>query len=80
MILIISAISPIKVPMYIITSIIAISAIAVSNRYLQARPLPYFSSSYSLASGNNWSSANKTTNLTNLTGSYSSTKSYRSSR
>ena len=73
-------ISPIKVSMSIIISITAISATAVSNRYLQGWPLPYFNSSYSSALGNNWGSASKNTSLTNLTGSYSLTKSYRSSR
>ena len=47
----ISAISPVKVPMSIIVSVIAVSATAVSNRYLRGRPLPYFSSSYSSALG-----------------------------
>jgi len=48
----ISAISPIKVPISIIASIAAVSATAVSNRYLQGRPLPCFSSGYSLVLGN----------------------------
>ena len=49
----ISVISPIKVLMSIIVFIAAVSAIAISNKYLQGQPLPYFSSSCSLALGNN---------------------------
>ena len=44
---------PIKVSMSIIISITAISATAVSNRYLQGWPLPYFSNSCNSALGNN---------------------------
>jgi len=38
--------------MSIIASVIAVSIIAVSNRYLRGQPLPRFSGSYSLALGN----------------------------
>ena len=48
-----SVISPIKVPISIIVSITAVSATAVNNRYLWGQPLPYFSGSCGLASGNN---------------------------
>ena len=47
------AILPMGVPIFIIIFVTAVSAIAVSNGYLQGRPLPYFSSSCSLALGNN---------------------------
>jgi hypothetical protein len=47
----ISAILPVRASISIIASITAVSAIAVSNRYLRGRPLPRFSGSYSLASG-----------------------------
>jgi hypothetical protein len=66
--------------MSIIASIIAVSATAISNRYLWGRPLPCFSGSYSLALGNDWGLASKGTSLANLIDSYSLTKSYRSSR
>ena len=74
-------------PVFIIASIIAAFATAVSNGYLQGRPLPYFSSSCNSASGNGWglankgtSSASKGTSSAGLTGSRSSTGSYRSGR
>ena len=76
----ISAISPVKVPMSTVAPVTAVSATAVSNRYLWGRPLPYFSSSYSSALGNNWGLASKDTSLINLTGSYSLTRSYKSSK
>jgi len=38
--------------MSIVASVIAVSATAVSNRYLRGRSLPYFGGSYSLALGN----------------------------
>ena len=76
----ISAILPVKVLIFIIVSIIAVSATAVSNGYLQGQPLPYFSSSYSSALGDSWGSANKGTSLVNSTGSYSLTRSYRFSK
>ena len=66
--------------MSIIVSITAISATAVSNRYLQGRPLPYFNSSCSSALGNNWGLASKGTNLANSTGSCNLTRSYKSSK
>jgi len=49
----ISIISPVIVSMFIIASVIAVSAMAVSNRYLWGRPLPRFSGSCGLALGNN---------------------------
>ena len=49
----ISVISLVKVFISIIVSIIAVSAIAVSNRYLWGQPLPHFSNKYGLALGNN---------------------------
>ena len=49
----ISIISPIKAFISIIVSVTVVSATAISNKYLQGRPLPYFNSSYSLNLGNN---------------------------
>ena len=49
----ISAILPVKVPVSIIASIAAVSAKAISNGYLQGRPLPRFSSGYGLVLGDN---------------------------
>jgi hypothetical protein len=49
----ISVISPIRVPISIIASVTAVSATAVSNRYLRGRPLPRFGGSYSSALSNN---------------------------
>ena len=69
-----------KVPVSIIVSITAASATAVSNRYLQGRPLPYFNSSCGSALGDSQGLANKGTNLASLTGSHSSTGSYRFSK
>ena len=80
MILAISAILSMKVLIFIIVSVTAISAIAVSNRYLQGRPLPYFNSSYGSALGDSWGSANKSTDLVSLTGSRGSTRSYGSGK
>ena len=68
----ISAISPIKAPMSIIASVTAVSATAVSNRYLWGRPLPRFSSNCGLAS--------EGTGSADSTGSRGSTGSYRSSK
>jgi hypothetical protein len=48
-----SVISPVKAPMSIIASVIAVSVTAVSNRYLRGRPLPCFGGSCGLALGNN---------------------------
>ena len=53
MILAISTISPVKVLMSIIVFITAMSAMAVSNKYLWGRPLPHFNNSCSSALGNN---------------------------
>ena len=47
--LLFSAILPVNAPVFIIASVITVSAIAVSNRYLWGRPLPYFSGSCGLA-------------------------------
>ena len=49
----ISTVLPVKAPISFIVSITAISVIAISNKYLQGQPLPYFSSSCGLALGNN---------------------------
>ena len=49
----ISIISPVRAPISIIASIIAVSATAVSNRHLRGRPLPRFGGSCGLALGNN---------------------------
>ena len=76
----ISVILPVKIPISIIASVTAVSATAINNKYLQGQPLPCFGGSYSSALGNNWGSANKDTSLANSTGSYSLTKSYRSSK
>ena len=75
-----STILPVKALMSIVVSITAVSATAVSNRYLWGQPLPYFSSSCGSALGNNWGLASEGTNLANLTGSCGLTGSYRSSR
>jgi len=48
----ISTISPVRASMSIIASVTAVSATAISNRYLQGRPLPCFGGSYGLALGN----------------------------
>ena len=80
MILAISVISPIKVLMFIIVSITAVSATAVSNGYLRKQPLPYFSSSCGSALGNNWGLVSKSTSLANLIGSCGLTRSYRSNK
>ena len=69
-----------KVPISTIVPVTAVSATAVSNRYLQKQPLPYFSNSYSSASGDSWGLANKDTNSASLIGSYSLTKSYKSNK
>ena len=69
-----------KAPMSIIASITAVSATAVSNGYLRGQPLPYFSSNCGSALGNNWGLASKGTSLADLTGSYSLTRSYKSSK
>ena len=50
---VISVILPVKAPVSIVASITAASATAVSNGYLQGRPLPHFNSSCGLALGNN---------------------------
>ena len=76
----ISVISLIKAPISIIVFITAVSAIAVNNKYLWGRPLPYFSSNYGLALDNNWGSASKSISLANLMDFYSLTKSCGSSR
>ena len=76
----ISAILPVKVSISIIVSVIAISATAISNRYLLGQPLPYFSSSCGSALGNSWGLASKGTNLVGLIDFYSLTKSYRSNK
>ena len=76
----ISAILPVKAFISIIVSITAVSATAISNKYLQGQPLPYFSSSCSSALGNNWGLASKGISSANLTGSYGSTRSYKSSK
>ena len=78
--LVIPVILLVEVPISIIASVTTVSATAVSDRYLWRRPLPYFSGSYSLASGNNWGSANKGTNSADLISSCGLTKSYRSSK
>ena len=59
----------VKVLISIVVSITAISTTAVSNGYLWGRPLPYFSSSCGLASGDSWGSASKGTSLASLIGS-----------
>ena len=69
----ISVILSIKVLMFIIVSVTAVSATAVSNRYLRGQPLPY-------ALGNNWGLAGKGTSLADLTNSCSLTGSYKSSK
>ena len=69
-----------KVPISIIASVTAVSATAVSNRYLRGQPLPYFNSSCSSALGDSWGLANKSTSLASSIGSYSLTRSYRSSK
>ena len=56
------------------------SATAVSNKYLQRRLLPHFSSSCGSVLGNNWGLVSEGTNLADLTGFYSLTKSCGSSR
>ena len=71
----ISAILPVKVPISIIVSVTAVSATAVSNRYLQGRPLPHFNSSCSLALGDSWGLVNKGTSSVGLTGSHNLTRS-----
>src|SRR6266700_7965387 len=83
----ISIVSPVKAPISFIAFIIAVSVTAVSNRYLQGQPLPYFSGSCGSASGDDWGSASEGTgSASEGTGSadsidsYGSTKSYRSSR
>ena len=76
----ISVISLIKAPISIIVFITAVSAIAVNNKYLWGRPLPYFSSNYGLALSNNWGLASKGISLANLMDFYSLTKSCGSSR
>ena len=76
----ISIILPVKAPISIIVSVTAVSATAVSNRYLRGWPLPYFSSSYSSALGDSWGLVNKDISLVNLTDSYSSTRSYKSNK
>ena len=48
----ISIILPVKAPISIIVSVIAVSITAVSNRYLRGQPLPRFSGGYSSALGN----------------------------
>ena len=75
-----SAILPVKAPMSIIASVTAVSTTAVSNGYLQGRPLPHFSSNCSSALGNNWGLASKGISSANLTGSCGLTKSYRFSK
>jgi hypothetical protein len=47
----ISIILPIRVSISIIAFIVAVSAIAISNRYLQGQPLPRFSGSCGSALG-----------------------------
>jgi len=47
-----SIISPVRAFMSIVTSVIAVSATAVSNRYLRGRPLPRFGGSCGSALGN----------------------------
>ena len=71
---------PVKVPISIIASVTAVSTTAISNRYLQGRPLPYFNSSCGSALGDSQGLANKGTNLASSTGSYGLTRSYRSSK
>ena len=76
----ISVILPVKALIFIIVSVIAMSATAVSNRYLWGRPLPYFSNSCGSALSDSWGLANKGTGLASSTGSCNLTGSCGSNR